>query len=90
LYIPKGIHPRVLNNITWDLRSLGIWVERHSYSYRIIYGGVIVGSIHIYPGYDEVVIRISSKYAELLPMIAGTLLKYLPRYKITTEYLRER
>lgn len=42
----------------WLLRESGLWVERHSYSFRIMYGGRIVGSLHIYPGFREAILKV--------------------------------
>lgn len=58
--LKKPVDHKLLNNFTWLLRERGIWVERHSYSFRIMYNNLIIGSLHIYPGFNEAVLRIHS------------------------------
>jgi len=85
LYVPRGVHPRILNKLTWELRNRGIWVERHSYSYRVFYGGRIAGSIHIYPGFDEVVVKLYREYELLAQPIISVFNSILPQYRVRVE-----
>ncbi|WP_440059956.1 hypothetical protein ACSU1N_02030 [Thermogladius sp. 4427co] len=91
-YIPKGIHPRVFNKIVWELRSLGLWAERHSYSMRVMYRDKFVASLHFYPGYNIIEGRL---YAEspgvneyLAETLSNVLSKYLRDYKIVFRIIR--
>jgi len=54
----KGIDVKKLNKLVDELRKRDLWAERHSYSIRIIYNGLIVASLHIYPGFNEAVLRL--------------------------------
>ncbi|MEM1773435.1 MAG: hypothetical protein QXQ71_06405, partial [Desulfurococcaceae archaeon] len=56
--LPIGISVKVLNSIVDELRKRGLWAERHSYSIRIMYNGEFVASLHIYPGFNEAVLRL--------------------------------
>ena len=87
MLLPKGIHVKVLNQIVWELRDRGLWVERHSYSFRVFRNERIVGSFHIYPGYNEVILRIIDKQAgeEVITIIVDVLKKHLPEYKVVIE-----
>lgn len=55
---PRGIDVKVLNNLIHELRTRGLWAERHSYSIRIAYNGLFVASLHLYPGFNEAVLRL--------------------------------
>jgi hypothetical protein len=54
----RGIDVKVLNKLVEELRRRSLWAERHSYSIRIIYNNLIVASLHIYPGFNEAVLRL--------------------------------
>lgn len=60
MLFPKGVDVRVLNRIVLFLRDNGLWVERHSYSFRVMYMGRFVASFHIYPGFNSVVLKLYS------------------------------
>ncbi len=49
---------RRLNRLVNELKKHSLWVERHSYSIRIIYNNTIVASLHLYPGFNEAVLRL--------------------------------
>ena len=91
MYVPRGIHPRVLNSITWRLRKHGLWVERHTYSYRIMYRGKLIASLHIYPGYDEAILRLYSgdetvdQY--IVDTVSNVFKELLPGIKLKIEVL---
>ncbi|OYT37198.1 MAG: hypothetical protein B6U89_07765 [Desulfurococcales archaeon ex4484_58] len=83
---PIGVHQKILNRIVWVLREKGIWVERHSYSFRIMYRERIVGSLHLYPGYNLIVLKLYSgelgTSKKLARIINGVLNNFLPNYSI--------
>jgi len=54
----KSIDVKRLNRLINELRKRGLWAERHSYSIRIIYNNTIVASLHLYPGFNEAVLRL--------------------------------
>ncbi|MEL9909175.1 MAG: hypothetical protein QXP97_05905 [Desulfurococcus sp.] len=59
-YFIKGIPVKVLNNMVEELRLKGLWTERHSYSLRIMYNNRFVASLHLYPGFNEAVLKLIS------------------------------
>jgi len=60
--ILRWISARDLDMINILLEKHGLEVSRHAYSYRLLYKGKIVASIHLYPGFEEASIRLY-KYA---------------------------
>jgi hypothetical protein len=91
-YVPQGIHPRVFNKMIGDLRERGLWAERHSYSMRVMYQGRFVASLHFYPGYNLVEVRVYAESRELNEAIAreigGVIARYLPGYNLEVKFLR--
>ncbi|NAZ26657.1 MAG: hypothetical protein GU348_00700 [Thermogladius sp.] len=91
-YMPRGIHPRVFNNMIRDLRGRGLWAERHSYSMRVMYEGRFVASLHFYPGYNIVEARLYAESPQLNEMlrglINGVIAQYLPEYRVDVKVIR--
>ena len=83
--LPVGITVRTLNNLVNELRGDDLWAERHSYSVRIMYKGLIVASLHFYPGYHEAVLRLygdeeANRY--VYSRVKSLTSKYLPNYTL--------
>ncbi|MEM1933014.1 MAG: hypothetical protein QXY53_01225 [Desulfurococcaceae archaeon] len=76
----------ILNHLVNELRSRGLWVERHSYSFRVMYCGKIVASFHIYPYHKEIHVRLYSGVDEIDTYLKNTLeetfIKIMGDYKI--------
>ncbi len=89
MYSPIGIQHKILNNIVWELRKHGFWVERHSYSFRAMIKNYFIGSFHVYPGYNEVVVKLYGNL-EIHRRFAETVItifkKYLPNYRVKITY----
>ncbi|ADV64555.1 hypothetical protein Desmu_0236 [Desulfurococcus mucosus DSM 2162] len=86
MYFIRGIPVRVLNAMVNELRRNGLWAERHSYSIRIMYNGVFIASLHLYPGFNEAVLRLISGDPDAVSTarntVVGVLKKYLPEYVV--------
>lgn len=84
--IPRGIDVRKLNIMVSELRKRGLWAERHAYSIRIIYSDLIVASLHLYPGFNEAVLRVYSGRVEVDEFVINTVRevinKHLPEFKL--------
>ncbi len=82
----RWINPKKLDELLYALREIGIDVWRHSYSYRLIYKNTIIASLHIYPGYNDIIIRIlgvNRKTAmSIMKYILTKIREVLPHYKI--------
>jgi len=82
---PRAISIRVLNKVVEELRTGPLWAERHSYSIRIMYNGVFVASLHLYPGLNEAVLKlygpqeVNNYVKARVELIAS---KYLQGFKI--------
>ncbi|QOR95017.1 hypothetical protein IMZ38_03735 [Thermosphaera chiliense] len=55
---PRGIPVKVLNKLVEELNQRGLYAERHSYSIRMMYQGRFVASLHLYPGFNQAVLRV--------------------------------
>ncbi|MEM4718369.1 MAG: hypothetical protein QXE81_06425 [Desulfurococcaceae archaeon] len=89
--LPVGISTRRLNNLINELRSMGIWAERHSYSIRVMYRDKIVASLHLYPGFNTAVLRLYGDKQEndhVLLSVTRSISKHLPGFKIEVYILR--
>jgi len=82
----RWINPKKLDELLYALREIGIDVWRHSYSYRLIYKNKIIASLHIYPGYNDVTIRILGISKETAMSVMDHVLtkirEVLPYYRI--------
>lgn len=82
----RGVRHDVLNDIVNELRKRGLWVERHSYSFRVMFRGRIVASFHIYPIHMEVDVRLYSGSVSVDNMVLKNLeevfRKKLPGFKV--------
>jgi len=58
LITPRGIPVKVLNKLVEELNQRGLYAERHSYSIRMMYQGRFVASLHLYPGFNQAVLRV--------------------------------
>ncbi|MET1159866.1 MAG: hypothetical protein ABWW65_02795 [Thermoprotei archaeon] len=91
MYVPRGIDNKLLNNFIAELRRKGLWAERHSYSIRILFREKISASLHLYPGYNEAVLRLYSGDERIDKYICNTirdlLKRFLPDYEITCSVL---
>ncbi|MEM3762998.1 MAG: hypothetical protein QW721_01150 [Desulfurococcaceae archaeon] len=88
--LPKGIDVKRLNKLVEDLRSRGLWAERHSYSIRIMYNDLIVASLHLYPGFSEAVLRLygGGLNKRVQEIVEEVLVKNLPGFNIKVQILR--
>lgn len=75
-----GIPVEMLNRLVEELRRNGIWAERHSYSIRGMYNGKFVVSMHIYPGYRLVNIRLYSGDEKIDDIVFGIVKRAVDRY----------
>jgi hypothetical protein len=87
----KSVDVKTLNRLIYEMRRRGLWAERHSYSIRIMHNGLIVASLHIYPGFNEAVLRLygdpeTDKYVE--SVVTSVLTTLLRGYKITVVKIR--
>lgn len=77
---------RSLNLLVNELRSRGLWVERHSYSFRVMLQEKIVASFHVYPYHREIYARLYSGNEEIdsfvMKVLEETFIKILGDYKI--------
>ncbi len=55
---PRGIPVKVLNKLVEELNHRSLYAERHSYSIRMMHNGKFVASLHLYPGFNEAVLRV--------------------------------
>ncbi len=86
----KWVSVRELDSINMLLEKNGIEVSRHAYSYRLLYKGKIIASIHLYPGFEEASIRLY-KYSkdeadEVKDVIIGVVKKVFPNYRISVKW----
>lgn len=72
IYI-RGVRHEILNDIANELRVQGLWVERHSYSFRIMFKNRVIGSFHVYPLHMEVNVRLYSGDVDVDNMVLKTL-----------------
>lgn len=79
-----------LDRVVFELGRLGLLVERHSYSYRVMYRDKIVMGIHFYPGYREISVRLYKSFRELaeeaLPAVENVLHRLFPGHEITIKW----
>lgn len=77
---------RLLNLLVNELRSKGLWVERHSYSFRVMHRNAIVASFHVYPYHKEIHVKLYSGVDEIdffvMRVLEETFIKILSDYKI--------
>lgn len=87
--INKQVDHRLLNKFVWLLRNKGLWIERHSYSFRIMYGNLIIGSLHIYPGFREAVLKIHSlgtnEAEKIVYVIKSVFNELFPEYELNIQ-----
>lgn len=86
LYYPVGLQHKLLNNIVWEFRKKKFWVERHSYSFRVMFNNIFIASFHVYPGYNEVVVRLYNNdthvYIRFINLFFKLFNKYMPNYYV--------
>lgn len=91
LYV-KGIPVKRLNKLVSELMEKGFWAERHSYSIRVMNKEVFVASLHLYPGFNEAVLRLidasSNSASVIADTIEGVLRKHLPEYTVRRVFLK--
>jgi len=90
MYMPIGIHNRVINKMIREMRDKGFIVERHSYSFRVMYNERFIASFHIYPGYKRIVFRIlvdPVKYAEVLNNLMEIIEGYFMDYTLEKQFV---
>lgn len=79
----RGVDVKTLNNLVRELRARGLWAERHSYSIRIAYSGLFVASLHLYPGFNEAVLRLyghEDANRHVQKEVESLIKKYFPGY----------
>ncbi|MEM0000890.1 MAG: hypothetical protein QXY82_06150 [Desulfurococcaceae archaeon] len=89
---PRGVNAKVLNSLVHELRMRGLWAERHSYSIRIAYNGLFVASLHLYPGFNEAVLRLygrSDVNRHVQKEVEALIRKYFPDYVLRAVVLRQ-
>ena len=69
-----SVSRKQLDNLVFKLLDKGFYVSRHSYSYRLFYRGKLVAGIHVYPGYNEVSLRLYRVYSDVVREVADTIL----------------
>lgn len=88
--LPKGIDVKKLNRLVARLRTGKLWAERHSYSLRIAYNEVLVASLHLYPGYNEAVLKLygGSLNGYVEEAVRSAIREELPEFRIRVQVLR--
>lgn len=88
--LPKGIDIKRLNNLVNELRTRGLWAERHSYSIRLMYNNAIIASLHLYPGFNEAELRLygGSINGYVQRVVVEVLSKHLPDFIVKIQVLR--
>jgi hypothetical protein len=85
-YYPGERVRRLLDRLTYTLMDHGLYVSRHSYSFRIIHGEHMIMSIHFYPVEGLAEIRVYSVFLpearEALPTVLRTIRVLFPDYKV--------
>ncbi|WP_276814911.1 hypothetical protein [Desulfurococcus amylolyticus] len=85
-YFIKGIPVKVLNSMVEAFRLKGLWAERHSYSLRIMYNNRFAASLHLYPGFNEAVLRLISGdpliNSRIRSIVKEIMSIYLPGYVV--------
>lgn len=88
----RWINPQKLDELVFKLRKNNISVGRHSYSYRLFYNEKLIAGIHVYPGYNEVVLRIYMSYIEyskpIIGLIKEIIRKVFPDYRLVVQYIK--
>ncbi|RLG84060.1 MAG: hypothetical protein DRO40_02525 [Thermoprotei archaeon] len=86
----QWVSARDLDALVWELDSRGIEASRHAYSYRLLYKGMLIASIHVYPGYKEISLRLYKFMKELAkeayPRIIDSIKKCFPEYKVIVKW----
>jgi hypothetical protein len=89
LITPRGIPVVVLNKLVEELNEKNLYAERHSYSIRMMYNGRFVASLHLYPGFNQAVLRlygeseaINKKVSEI---VAELVKKYLENLELIVQ-----
>ncbi|MGC8982449.1 MAG: hypothetical protein ACP5KA_01640 [Desulfurococcaceae archaeon] len=92
MLLPRGIDVKKMNRLVEELRKAELWAERHSYSIRIMYKGRIVASLHLYPGYNEAVLKLYSDETSVndyvLSSVKRVLASLLPEVVVRAEVLQ--
>ncbi|WFO74986.1 hypothetical protein J4526_07910 [Desulfurococcaceae archaeon MEX13E-LK6-19] len=94
MVLPKNllrwVSARELDMINMLLEKHDIEASRHAYSYRLLYKGKIIASIHLYPGFEEASIRLykysRDEASEVKDVIVGVVKKVFPNYKISVKW----
>lgn len=83
----RSIDVKRLNRLVNELRKRGLWAERHSYSIRIIYNNIIVASLHLYPGFNEAILRLYGGFIDnyVYNIISRVLREVLGDFKLVVE-----
>lgn len=87
------INREKLDKFVFKLLGRGIYVSRHSYSYRIMYGEHMVLGVHVYPGYNEICVRVyvdsgGELCNEVLSTVLSVIKEVFPGYKINIKEYR--
>ncbi len=65
---------RLFDKLVYKLMERGFYVSRHSYSYRVFYRDKIVAGIHVYPGFNEVSVRLYRVFRDIAYEAMGDIL----------------
>lgn len=88
--LTRWVSVRELDKVNMFLEEQGIEVSRHAYSYRLLYRGKIVGSIHLYPGFEEASIRFykhaREEALEVGNKVVEAVKKVFPSYRIEVKW----
>ncbi len=81
---------RRLDKLVFKLMEEGFYVSRHSYSYRLFYKGRVVAGIHIYPGFNEISVRLYKASRDLVNSVRGVIKRVVeevfPEYSVYEEW----
>lgn len=87
---PRGIPVRIFNKILEELNERKIYAERHSYSIRMMFQGKFVASLHLYPGFNQAVLRVYGESEEVNQLIISVVRELLNKHLREVELFVER
>ncbi|MFZ8791637.1 MAG: hypothetical protein ACO2OS_05090 [Thermosphaera aggregans] len=77
---PRGIPVRVLNKLVEELNEKNLYAERHSYSIRMMYNGRFVASLHLYPGFNQAVLRVYGESEVINKKVSEIVVELVRKY----------
>ena len=86
----RWVRAKDLDCIVYELEKRDIEASRHAYSYRLLYKGMIVAGVHVYPGFNEASVRLYKIVHDLAEeassKITESIKKCFPDYKIIIKW----